>query len=152
MSFPDDEHGWAVGDLGTILASGDGGRTWQPQRDGGTRAALLGIFADLDNVPLELIASLAGNEGYLTSINVLGRRDVEMPSRDDVHPADRLHEAVVRVGGCGADVAWQFPCAKLVSAWGRGKSSPPGTASTTAAAWKSCRPTLSVRSGSGGRR
>jgi hypothetical protein len=109
MTFPDDDHGWAVGDLGTILATGDGGRTWQPQRLGGNRAALLGIFADPDDVPLELIASLAGNEGYLAYIEVLGRRDVEMPSRDDVHPADRLHEAVVRVGGCGADVAWQFP-------------------------------------------
>ncbi len=128
MSFPDDEHGWAVGDFGTILATGDGGRTWQPQRAGGTRAALLGMFADPDDVPLELIASLAGNEGYLAGIDVLGRRDVEMPSRDDVHPADRLHEAVVGVGGCGADVAWQFPLRQaglglgpqqIVAAWDR---------------------------------
>jgi photosystem II stability/assembly factor-like uncharacterized protein/tetratricopeptide (TPR) repeat protein len=109
MTFSDDDHGWAVGDLGTILATGDGGRTWQPQRAGGTRAALLGMFADPDDVPLELIASLAGNEGYFAIIDLLGRRDVEMPSRDDVHPADRLHEAVVRVGGCGAEAAWQFP-------------------------------------------
>jgi photosystem II stability/assembly factor-like uncharacterized protein/TolA-binding protein len=128
MAFADDDHGWAVGDLGTILATGDGGRTWQPQRLGGNRAALLGIFADPDDVPLELIASLAGNEGYLAHIEVLGRRDVEIPSRDDVHPADRLHEAVVRVGGCGADVAWQFPLRQpglrlglpqIIAAWDR---------------------------------
>ena len=128
MSFPDDKHGWAVGDLGTILATGDGGRTWQPQRAGGTRAALLGIFADPEDVPLELLASLAGNEGYLAGIEVVGRRDVELPCRDDVHPADRLHEAVVGVGGCGADVAWQFPLRQaglrldpqqIVAAWDR---------------------------------
>ena len=42
-------------------------------------------------------------------VDVLGRRDVEIPPRDDVPLADRLHEAVVGVGGCGADAAWRFP-------------------------------------------
>jgi photosystem II stability/assembly factor-like uncharacterized protein len=126
--FVDDQHGWAVGELGTILATGDGGRTWQRQRAGGDRSALLGLLAEPEQTPLELIARLAGDEGYLTVVDVLGRRDVEIAPRDDVHLADRLHEAVVAVGGCGADVAWQFPLRQpglrlssrqIVEAWDR---------------------------------
>ena len=109
MAFSDDQHGWAVGELGTILATDDGGRTWRRQRSGGSRAALLALFAEPKDVPLELIAQLAGGEGYLTAVEVLGRRDIEIPPRDDVPLADRLHEAVVRLGGSAATAAWQFP-------------------------------------------
>ena len=49
--FVDDTNGWAAGDLGTILATTDGGRTWQLQRCGGTRAALLGVFAHEEAAP-----------------------------------------------------------------------------------------------------
>ena len=31
VSFADEEHGWAVGDGGVILASKDGGTSWQAQ-------------------------------------------------------------------------------------------------------------------------
>ena len=59
---------------------------------------------------------------------MLGRRDVEIPPRDDVPLADRLHEAVVGVGGCAAGVAWRFPlrqaglrlsARQIVGAWDR---------------------------------
>jgi len=128
IAFADDLHGGAVGDLGTILTTGDGGRTWQRQRAGGTRAALLGIFGEPDDVPLELFARFCGNEGYLGAVEVFGRRDIEVRPRDDVPLPDRLHEAVVRVGGCGANVAWQFPLRQaglrldqrqIVAAWDR---------------------------------
>lgn len=32
LSFIDDQHGWAVGEFGTILATDDGGETWRQQR------------------------------------------------------------------------------------------------------------------------
>ena len=38
-SSPTRRHGWAVGELGTILATTDGGKTWQLQHRGGQRAA-----------------------------------------------------------------------------------------------------------------
>ena len=128
MQFVDDQHGWAAGELGTILATADGGRTWQTQRAGGSQAALLAVFAEADDVPLELLARLSGNDGYLSVVEVLGRRDIEIAPRDDVPLADRLHEAVVRVGGCAADAAWQFPLRQaglrvgspqIVEAWDR---------------------------------
>ena len=34
VSFPDAQHGWAVGHDGVIIATGDGGQTWQRQDDG----------------------------------------------------------------------------------------------------------------------
>ena len=109
LCFVDGEHGWAVGALGTILATDDGGRTWRRQRAGGSRVALLGLFGDGQDVPLELFARLSGNEGYLGMVELLSRRDLELKQRDEVHRADRVHEAVVAVGASGAQTAWRFP-------------------------------------------
>jgi len=113
LAFADDQHGWAVGHLGTILATSDGGKTWSLQRSGGARAALLGLLLEPDDVPLELLAQLSGDEGYLAAVELLGRRDVETPPRADVPLDDRIHDAVVGVGGCGVRAAWQFPLPKL---------------------------------------
>jgi len=41
VSFPDAEHGWAVGHDGVVLATGDGGRTWARQLDGRTMGDVL---------------------------------------------------------------------------------------------------------------
>ena len=107
--FNDDLHGWAVGQFGTILATEDGGRTWTRQRCGGTRAAVLGLFGQRSDIPLELFAWLSGNDGYLGVVEVLNRQDWETPARGDRTAADRVHEAVVAVGACGAETAWKFP-------------------------------------------
>ncbi len=109
LTFVDAQRGWAVGELGTILATDDGGRTWRRVRSGGTRAALLGLFSEPDEVPLELFAQLSGNEGYLGVVETLARRDVEVAPRADLPAADRLHEAMVGVGASGARAAWRFP-------------------------------------------
>ena len=126
ISFVDDACGWAVGDLGTILATSDGGQTWNRQRAGGARTALLGIFGDPQDVPLELFARCSGNEGYLGQVEIIGRRDIETPSRTETAWDDRFHEAMLGVGACGAEAAWQFPlrqpglelsAAQIVAGW-----------------------------------
>ena len=109
ICFADDQHGWAVGQLGTILATSDGGQSWRCQRAGGKRAAVLGLLSGPDQVPFELFARLSGNEGYLAAVELLNRRDLEAPAREEVSPADRAHEALLRVGAAGATTAWQFP-------------------------------------------
>lgn len=135
--FVDDEHGWAVGALGTILATTDGGRTWKMQRSGGTRVALLGIFGEPKDVPWELFARLSANEGYLSAAVSVFRRDAEFSPRHEVPMADRIQEAAVRVGACAGLNAWQFPlrqpglempAASILQAWdaihgGRGQES-----------------------------
>lgn len=46
VTFPDPDHGWVVGEFGTIMASADGGATWHQQR-GPVESTLFGIhFAD----------------------------------------------------------------------------------------------------------
>ena len=107
--FVDDHRGWAVGALGTILATLDGGRTWQRQRAGGARAALLALVARPEDIPLELFARLSGNEGFLGVAEVLTRQDVELAADTQLHPADRMREAVTAVGASDARVAWRFP-------------------------------------------
>lgn len=107
--FADEQHGWTAGELGTILATADGGRTWQVQRAGGERAALLGLFARPEDVPLELLAQLSAEEGYLAVVSVLGRRDLSSPDPEHGPEADRLREAVLAAGGSAAQQAWRFP-------------------------------------------
>jgi len=109
LAFVDDNRGWAVGALGTILATEDGGQTWRRQRSGGTRVALLAMFAESANVPLELFARLSANEGYLGVVEVLNRRDVEIEPAADTNAADRLHEAAIAVGASDACTTWRFP-------------------------------------------
>jgi photosystem II stability/assembly factor-like uncharacterized protein len=103
LTFADDLHGWAVGDLGTILATDDGGRTWQRQRAGGAKAALLAFCARPAHVPLELLARHCGGDGHLGVVQMIGHDGTEVHQRQTVPAADRVHEAVVAVGGSGAE-------------------------------------------------
>ncbi len=109
LAFADARRGVAVGDFGTILTTADGGRAWQVQQAGGRRAALMAVFARSEDVPLELLARLCGEEGYLGVVETVGREDIELAQRSPTHAADRTHEAVVAVGACGANSAWRFP-------------------------------------------
>ena len=109
ITFLDENRGWAVGALGAILHTRDGGATWRPQRNGGTRAALLGVFSQPQRIPFEVVASSAGNDGYLTICEVLGRQDRDGQVAANVSLPRRTHEALVAVGASGADTSWQFP-------------------------------------------
>jgi hypothetical protein len=111
LHFIDEYRGWAVGSLGTILHTRDGGQSWRVQRSGGTRVALLGIFSEPQRIPLDLVASQAGSEAFLTAIEIIGRHDQENGTS---RPAEfaaprRAHAAVVAAGGSAADTAWRFP-------------------------------------------
>lgn len=109
LCFADERHGYAVGSLGTILATTDGGQTWVRQRAGGTRCAVLGFFARPGDIPFELLARVAGNDGYLTAVEVVCRDELGSPLDERSSFADRVAEAVLRAGGSEAGMAWQFP-------------------------------------------
>ncbi len=51
MTFVNATDGWAVGQLGCVLVTHDGGQNWEVARGRGRRIALLGIFATADDVP-----------------------------------------------------------------------------------------------------
>ena len=109
VTFLNANHGWAVGSLGTILATRDGGRTWLTQHQGGSRVALLGIFSEPQKMPLELFARLAGNEGYLCAVEFTCRRDTATDAAEQTSIESRACEALSSVGGSHAETAWCFP-------------------------------------------
>ena len=106
LTFIDAQHGWAVGDLGNILATQDGGRTWQPQRTGGQRTALLALFAEPNDVPLELLADSGAADGYITAVDLLCNTS---DSGGDAAATGRAREGLLLAGAATASSAWRFP-------------------------------------------
>jgi len=108
ITFADHEHGWAVGDLGNILVTQDGGRSWQSQRSVAKRAAMLAVFADPADVPLELIADTGAAEGYVTAIDIL-HTNAKSEAAADQSANDRACQSLLLAGAAAANVAWRFP-------------------------------------------
>jgi photosystem II stability/assembly factor-like uncharacterized protein len=109
ITFVDDMHGWTVGQLGQILASDDGGRSWRQQRSGGARAAVMALAGVPQDLPLELLAQCCKEQGHLGVAEVLGRCDVPGELQGDAPAADRLHQAMLEVGVSAGEIAWEFP-------------------------------------------
>jgi photosystem II stability/assembly factor-like uncharacterized protein/tetratricopeptide (TPR) repeat protein len=107
--FQDEAHGWAVGELGSILATADGGKTWQVQRRGGQRAAVLCIHARAAGLVTDTLARLGAEEGYLVAaLRVTGSDPVTAsPARSG--EGARFAEAVRQAGGATGESLWQFP-------------------------------------------
>lgn len=84
VHFVDDQTGWAVGALGTILSTSDGGKTWQRQRGDHTRVAVLAVALNEPQLPFELMALQASEENRIcvaatcdTSVSEMGRQATE---------------------------------------------------------------------------
>jgi photosystem II stability/assembly factor-like uncharacterized protein/tetratricopeptide (TPR) repeat protein len=109
VHFIDDDHGWAVGELGTILATADGGKTWKRQRAGGQRAAVMFLHADAPAAPLDAAAVLGGEDGYLaTAVRVTAPDPTTAPARRSSEPL-RFEAAWRASCGAAAESLWPFP-------------------------------------------
>ena len=102
MTFVNRSVGWAVGDLGVIIATRDGGRTWRVQRRGAERVALLGVFGRANEAPLEAFTQLAGDEGFVTEIALVAREAEKEGVADEIPYAERFNEALVETGVSGS--------------------------------------------------
>lgn len=109
LVFLDGQRGWAAGSLGTILATRDGGTTWQRQKGGRTRAALLAVCSEASQAPLELLARLCGDDGYIGVTEIVSHRELETPVPAESSWEERAHAAVVAAGGSLAQTTWRFP-------------------------------------------
>jgi len=109
MTFIDKQHGWAVGALGTILATTDGGQTWRLQRSGGRRAAVLGIFSEASKIPLPLLSKVAADDGYLTAIELIGNRNIIQRAEAEATESQRTRGAVIASGATTIHSDWRFP-------------------------------------------
>ncbi len=117
-------HGWAVGELGMVLATSDGGKSWRIQRRGGARAAVLLVHARSAEVPLDSVAQLGGEEGYLTAAVRVVAADPASAAPRQAADGHRLAAAVRSAGGAAGELLWQFPQAQhqaekaeLTQAW-----------------------------------
>lgn len=108
LYFMDDERGFAVGDLGLILATRDGGHTWRTQRRAGQHAAYLSIFTEARQVPWELLARCSGQEGHYGYLLCVASR---LPSFGAIatSESDMVHRAAARLGAIGGSVLADYP-------------------------------------------
>jgi len=115
MTFLDENNGWAVGSLGAILSTRDGGRNWSLRRRGGTRAAMLAILSagDALNMPFELFAKYCAAEGYLGVLQCVGGPlpGSAADQSDEAAFADRLHAAALAAGASRGVLMEAFPAA-----------------------------------------
>jgi photosystem II stability/assembly factor-like uncharacterized protein len=91
--------GWAVGELGTILGTTDGGKTWAVQKAGGQRAAVLFAHARPEGVPLGAVAALGGKDGYLCAAVCLSQTD-------EPRLAAAMRVAGGAAGECDGSIRW----------------------------------------------
>jgi photosystem II stability/assembly factor-like uncharacterized protein len=128
LFFLDSQTGWAVGELGTILGTRDGGQTWTVQRRGGRRAAALFVHARPESIPLETLAILGHEEGCLTTSVCVTSADPASAALRRAVADQTLALAVRQVGGAAGEALWQFPLpqhlahagkAELLAAWDR---------------------------------
>lgn len=96
--FSDKNNGWAVGDLGTILSTSNGGNTWNVQRAGSSRLAMLGVFGRAEEIPLEAYAQICANNGFLGGAIVLFRDRGRNKESIQSTRLNQVHEALVRIG------------------------------------------------------
>ena len=87
LMFVDAQRGFAVGDLGAIVATEDGGRTWRRQR-GGARLAMLAVVASPTQTPAETFARYGAGEGYRTAMLPLFAADARSTARVDEQRTD----------------------------------------------------------------
>ena len=109
LHFVDAQHGWAVGALGTILSTRDGGLTWDRQSDNPQRLGVMVVASQVDRVPWEFLAQVAGGEGFLSGVEILSGPRPNAHQTGTVSIASRLHDATIAVGGSGANVIQSLP-------------------------------------------
>jgi photosystem II stability/assembly factor-like uncharacterized protein len=107
--FQDADHGWAVGELGSILATTDGGKNWQVQRRGGQRAAVLCVHARSAGLCPDTVARLGAEDGYLVAALRVTGADCKTAAPARAGEVARFADAVRQAGGAAGESLWQFP-------------------------------------------
>ena len=128
IHFSDERCGCAVGALGLILRTSDGGVTWKVARGGNRRLALWQLHGRGSQVRLAIPVEYSGDQGFRSLVEVVGREDVGQAERLSRDFPMRLSEAIPRAGGSVGSTCWQFPLGapglerdfdKLLADWNR---------------------------------
>ena len=95
IHFSDDQNGWAVGAMGCILSTKDGGETWALQRGKNQTAAMLVINTNLQSVGFELFSKYASQDNHLCASVLLSSNQQQYQT---------LRQATDRLGGSTTDL------------------------------------------------
>lgn len=111
LCFTSRRDGCAVGELGTVLVTRDGGQTWRAARGGGRRAAMMSVHARPERAAFAPAVVYSGEYGYRSVTLLPARRDVGPDGRDETDLDVRLHDAMLAAGGNAGEMDWRFPVA-----------------------------------------
>ncbi|MCA9186626.1 MAG: YCF48-related protein [Pirellulaceae bacterium] len=101
ITFIDEQQGWAVGPLGTIMATTDGGTSWAVQSQFGSRASVLIVTSRVEDIPWGLLAQYSAVDGHHTRLLVTNASH----SNDESGTLqDRLEAAVASTSSSGCDI------------------------------------------------
>ncbi len=104
MCFIDQSRGWAVGSLGTILATRDGGNTWYAQRKQPERASSLSIAASIENIPWLAAASTICDQKRTAAITVLQHTEPIFRADTTPSPETQAVDTASQLGAAGLNV------------------------------------------------
>lgn len=110
IDFVTPQQGVAVGALGSILHTRDGGETWNEVRANHRRVALMNLATSAEKIAFPLLARESGELGYRSLVYLPVRTDVpQYQFTGKASPEFQAHSAVKSVQGNVAISAWQFP-------------------------------------------
>lgn len=109
LHFADSLHGCAVGELGTILLTSDGGLTWSNAARQTRRLALLQFSPRASESSFLLTARYAGHAGYRVGIVALCDNPLAATNLDRVAEDLRLQQGVNLTGGHVGRASWALP-------------------------------------------
>jgi photosystem II stability/assembly factor-like uncharacterized protein len=111
LRFVNRRVGWAVGALGTLLYTGDGGTTWTANRGKGRRVAILSVSSRRQSISFSLLAKMSADQGYRSAVLLPSRGDFGPDGPVDFTLDHRAAAAVAAAGGNAAVLGWRFPVA-----------------------------------------
>lgn len=109
LCFPSEDLGWAVGALGTMLHTTDGGASWMAVRGINRRVAYLTAQSQADRVSIPTVTAVSSEAGFRGLITILPRTDAASDTDGSRELDLKLSEAVMLAGGSGAQVSWRLP-------------------------------------------
>lgn len=86
MQFVDQHRGWAVGALGQVVATRDGGRTWRALRGGEKRAMVLAVAQKPHAIPWIVLASESLEQGRRIAVAIAAEPMQELPEIEQHDP------------------------------------------------------------------
>ncbi len=103
IHFVNARSGCAVGELGVILVTDNGGETWSVAQGRGRHAALLSIHHRVSTLSPDAVVKIAGEQGYRTA-SLVAIKPQEVAQGLPIE--NRISAALTQSGGSAGAVAW----------------------------------------------